>query len=903
MRRSIYSLLLSSSLLLLPSLAEARTLSPLSDWSVNKVNVAQGDSYCTMARQYQTNAIITFARNVTGEGTIALDFQRNVFDIARSYPVTLQAGSVLRQYVIKPASNTAVIMRTSTDASLFEAMQQSGSLRVQIDSENFTVDLKDYAQGMAKLNNCIGGGASTTVVAVDERPQPRPPQASGEATEDVNIAVNQRDSELEELVNENARLVRELESERVSFRERLAEASIATPHAPSVPQGEVSSARETTEALKKLADAENQNNELLRRISVLEERLAKTESSVNPDLSAVLAEREDQIALLSTEKQRLQTLLDQERAQKAALESDMIAMTQRNSSEDDNRNTLIANLENKVASLTQQNDDLKTRLAQIENAEPEVIVKEVIREVPIAASGDVSGDILALNEQLAEAQTQSLSLKAERDEYRALLQRERQRQREISDLGQSVSDSNVKTDNMILEIKQLEAEKVDLMRQLEFAKSGAQNVEAQEDGLLQSRLEEVKRESDDAKSKLRELASEKKLLEDKLRLAEIEAEKAKRALSEAKVTQIAEGEMVSGQDDIKTLEAEIAALEAQNRVLREDMAARSVSQSNADDTAALIASIEEKYKARLEAVENENIRLTRALNDQAEDMPRLPAVDIAEADISESIDEVAVENASDTVIISTQPKQKADIRVAANEARKKLRQRILGDENTQKVQLKPAMVQEPTAVASTTQALTDTQPTVPKVQPVSRAEIEQEPVDLMQAVSVQPQIPATPTPVAQAPQMEALSGDEIRRLVSQSRIPLVTNVERVTHVSGPDFAAFRWDTGQVFGSAEQSRLASNAAFDSAITQYITKTQNRCGGEFDQTVTPIPSGQGLNARAVDIACVQGSEGAAASIVFFTHNGMFYALAHETDLNGFEVAMDHRDRLVNSLSALF
>ena len=58
------------------------------------------------------------------------------------------------------------------------------------------------------------------------------------------------------------------------------------------------------------------------------------------------------------------------------------------------------------------------------------------------------------------------------------------------------------------------------------------------------------------------------------------------------------------------------------------------------------------------------------------------------------------------------------------------------------------------------------------------------------------------------------------------------------------------------------------------------------------------------KSADIACVDNQgQGHAASILFFAKNGMFYALAHEADMNSFEIAMDMRERLSGALKSVF
>ena len=97
------------------SVVQARTLAGLSDWSVRKVDA--NIPYCTIVKQFDADVVLTIARNVRGEATIALNFQRNAFDLTRAYPVTLKADNVLRQYVVKPANRANLIMLTGSDLS------------------------------------------------------------------------------------------------------------------------------------------------------------------------------------------------------------------------------------------------------------------------------------------------------------------------------------------------------------------------------------------------------------------------------------------------------------------------------------------------------------------------------------------------------------------------------------------------------------------------------------------------------------------------------------------------------------------------------------------------------------------------------------------------------------------
>ena len=178
--------------------------------------------------------------------------------------------------------------------------------------------------------------------------------------------------------------------------------------------------------------------------------------------------------------------------------------------------------------------------------------------------------------------------------------------------------------------------------------------------------------------------------------------------------------------------------------------------------------------------------------------------------------------------------------------------------------------------------------------------------DAKKAVKIEKPVDLKPQMTAKAntSPMPALSGNTIKTLLSDSKIPLSMPVGRVEQVSNGDFAAFQWDTGFVYGSGEQTRLVNGKAFSDAVHHYIKRTQDRCSGSFDKTLESVTASNTITVQSADIACVDKSaNGHAASILFFSHQGMFYAMAHEADMNSFKIAMDMRDRLAESITDAF
>ena len=761
MKKILFGLSTVGALLVSVSHVDARMLLASSDWSVNKVETAT--PYCTLAREYEAGAVVTFAKNAKGEATIAIDFQRDAFDVTRPYLITLRAGSVLRQYVVRPVNSSTIIMRTSTDTSLFEGMEGTSRLNIQIDSEKFNLDLSGYRQAFAEMNTCAGVEQRVKIAAI----QPKIPTQNVEVRTPrapvLQETANAQSAQITELLNENRRLTQEL-----SKPQKV----IAAP--PSVP----ASLPNNGELLGKLADAEKRNVELMRKVSVLEKQVASAQASYNPDLTSVVAEKEAQIA-----------------------------------------------------SLKSQNDALKQAVIDAKNIAPEVIVKEIIKEVPSIPAGMAQNEAeMAL--RLADAETQAMSFKAERDEYRRLLQNERKRLKNMGDMAGKISGIEGQSNDLVSDIRRLEKDKVDLIRELEFMKSSIDpSVVPSQDN--QKALNDLSDQLDYMKAELNKLAVEKQTLKVQLAQAKSESEVVKQKLSKMQVDDLVKG---GNKNDLElqTMRAEIASLEAQNLTLREDVA-----RLNAREPEVIVKEI---VKEVVKTVEKQV---------PATPVPSLPSEPI----------EIAV---STPTPVATQPTvNKITGKVTASQARKQLRDRL---QNKSKIAAPMPVVVEKT-------------PASPSVIPSQPKNIE-------------------------IPKMVALSGDNILQLVSASRIPLQAQVGRVNSVSGPDFAAFKWDTGVVYGSGEQSRLGNVSAFDGSVNKYIQKTASRCSGAFDQTIIPVQASNGLTVKSADIACVDNQgQGHAASILFFAKDGMFYALAHEADMNSFEIAMDMRERLSSSLKSVF
>lgn len=122
------------------------------------------------------------------------------------------------------------------------------------------------------------------------------------------------------------------------------------------------------------------------------------------------------------------------------------------------------------------------------------------------------------------------------------------------------------------------------------------------------------------------------------------------------------------------------------------------------------------------------------------------------------------------------------------------------------------------------------------------------------------------------------------------------------NMSGLDRLVYQWHEDNIYSSAEQKPIAQSSDFDQLARAYLVETEQKCQGDF--AAVPVDTQDYETARidSYDIACIIDGNGmnAAASLVFFTHDGTFTAVSYETATRYVDQAMDKRDRIIKTLS---
>lgn len=124
-------------------------------------------------------------------------------------------------------------------------------------------------------------------------------------------------------------------------------------------------------------------------------------------------------------------------------------------------------------------------------------------------------------------------------------------------------------------------------------------------------------------------------------------------------------------------------------------------------------------------------------------------------------------------------------------------------------------------------------------------------------------------------------------------------VSIVSSASGSDKLSYQWKADDVYGSSVQKPLSDPKRFDKEVQSYIEQTKKRCGNDF--AVVPDESSQKGETRisTYEIACVGGGVSSSASLIFFSQNGTFTALAHETPTDKLDDAMEIRDNVLKQI----
>lgn len=460
-----------------------------SSWAVSRVaSISQG-SYCTMAQKYSNNTILSFARNMSGEYSLAIDFQAPNFKNGDSEEsVTLQPSGGKKQTLkASPQSQQVIVLGLGRDEALMKQIEKGKSVTITTSSGDVTYNVERFKDGRAEMATCLSALSTQSKPAAEPEAETKLSDSTkADADKASKIAPAASDTNggvsVEGLLA--ARPMPSMGAEPISSTQT------------SVPVGKVEKdvqvAAPSEKELASAASGDSSNNRELQDLRVENAQLKRTLS----DARKVYENQQSgaQGAAVSELKEKLASAQDENKDLKdrvAQLEQSTAQKTADNEKSANASKENLANNQIEIQRMTQQVDTLKAENATLRN------------QIEIASSAAASGTSApadkAMSAQVASLQQENNALKADIQNL----------QTQLADKGakgtsSSKSDSSKDVADLKAKLASTMAENQDLRAQL------ASSVTAAAGGADDS---SVRKEVRTLRSQLETLEAEKKTLQ------------------------------------------------------------------------------------------------------------------------------------------------------------------------------------------------------------------------------------------------------------------------------------------------------------------------------------------------------------------------------------------------------
>jgi len=203
-------------------------LSPQGDWVVGPISSSAngGKSFCSLKNVYDGAYHIVFARDDMQGDFIAVTLDKERFSAGRQYQSVFTVGPIKRVMNSIAATTRVLITKLGDDPNLYEMLTLKEVLNVEVDGKRLAFDLKGFAKGFERLDDCaqkVGTGEKFPVekISIDGTAVPDIPSKplstfvaeALEENKDFKLSEqsleNKRVSEIESLRREKIRLERE----------------------------------------------------------------------------------------------------------------------------------------------------------------------------------------------------------------------------------------------------------------------------------------------------------------------------------------------------------------------------------------------------------------------------------------------------------------------------------------------------------------------------------------------------------------------------------------------------------------------------------------------------------------------------------------------------------------------
>jgi len=903
-------------------------IKPASDWAVSKIATAGAEPYCTLVREYDGGIALTLGQNMSGEYSIAIDFQKPKFDPEKAYEVTLQPGpGQLRAYEMMPASIGAMVVRLGFDDTFLAALSDSSMLTAGIDEEEFNFSFPNFASGEQDLSACMAGlkGGKIDDIQIAEVQAPRavlePIEEKLEIPEPVAPAKAQVTSnnfsakkiETPEAVmpsDKPSRIASVLGAAKNAVTGTASSAvSAVSSVAPSAPVI-ASSGVDTSALAAELSSAKSAASRAQRALDQAQAEKSRIASELASAQSSTQS-LNSQIESLRAEKQMLQSKISEQASstgaastEAAQMAAELARLTAENEAVQSQYKSLQDTLMKKEASIA----DLNAQIAAAANASA------------TAAAGD-SEALIATKAQLSAAQKELGDIKATQEKAiseavneavkNAVAEKEKQMiAAQASTQSEQVATLNARIAALELENKKFYEDAKQARGQIDTAKVEIANDTFKRVRELQRKLDAAAADNLTLTKQLEELTRNQDDIALGLAKGDWTLEKATRRYNEAekevrRLGALLEQQRVSCRAEAEELEQMLfdptVASEAQRKKLvrleKELSLAQEKMAKRSDISPEQFANVKaelDQAKAALKAEQQKESMQVAQLNEQL--------------------------NAAKSALNARQTQTSANAaQVSALQAElSSMKSKMQAME----VQYKKLQEQkrEPLRVAAVNPTPKVVAPSAPSASSISRASIapaariasiERAPIKRTQAKPefkkserVMPNNRAASTPPAS-------SSDALNSVVQKAAAPKPATLsvskaqiqgmlKRAGIGAGALTSAgdnlYKWRAQNTSGFAQVIPKSQAGDVVQYAQKYIIKQRTRCKGDF----ASVPGATSRGKATYEIACVGGNTSTSSSLLFFEDKDSIAVIAHETSADDMDIAMDMRDKVAAQIN---
>jgi len=111
---------------------------------------------------------------------------------------------------------------------------------------------------------------------------------------------------------------------------------------------------------------------------------------------------------------------------------------------------------------------------------------------------------------------------------------------------------------------------------------------------------------------------------------------------------------------------------------------------------------------------------------------------------------------------------------------------------------------------------------------------------------------------------------------------------------------YRWETDDIFGSAQELSWVSGRSFSDIAKEYVTQAASKCKGDFAEKTGEIRKAGRMDVLESEIACLDGQSDVAAAILFVMDQGKLSVITQEGSVDQMTAALSKRDSVVSAAS---